>query len=206
MPDLPEYLLYMAPIQNAALIACLGVMSYNNVNQNPALSNLSRSIADPFVNDRRRYVHGIDLHDYVPLYWACHTPMQYVVTRRGVLDQSELIFFRFRTNGILSLPGILTTDGNAASGSTTIYEGIGTLDLVDWRIISTHDCYSVEYKRKKCAEVLVPGSVRPDLIDSICVYTPAIQARLATEIQLLSETLTIRYPAPDIKWIPAYFY
>jgi hypothetical protein len=197
----------MAPIQNAALIACLGVMSYNSVNRDPSLSALSRSIADPFVNDRRRYVHGIDLHDYVPLYWASHTPMQYVVTRRDkILEQSELIFFRFQTNEILSLPGILTTDGNAASGSTSIHQGTGALDSIDWKIVSTNDCYSTEYKRKKCAEVLVPNAIRPDLIASICVYLPPVQARLAAEIQLLSEKLKIRKPSLAIEWVPAYFY
>ena len=207
MPDPPEYLLYMAPIQNAALIACLGALSYNNVNQNSAPSKLSRSIADLFVSDRRRYVHGIDLHDYVPLYWASHTPMQYVVTRRDrILDQSQLVFIRFRTNDILSLPGILTTDGNAASGSTSIHQGTGALDMVDWRIVSTRDCYSTEYKRKKCAEVLVPDSIRPDLIDSICVYLPAVQARLAAEIRLLSKKLKMKDPAPDTVWNPVYFH
>lgn len=74
-------LYYMAPIENAAFIAGFGILSYNTIHAKGDLAAIVHTIADPFVNNRRhgRNVAGRSLHDYVPLYWATHTPMQYVL-------------------------------------------------------------------------------------------------------------------------------
>jgi hypothetical protein len=175
-------LYFMAPAEpNAALIAFLGVYSYNRIHAVPEIADLSVSIADPFVNNRR---HGKPLakrglHDFVPLYWATHTPMQYVVTQKpGGLPQEQLVFFVFDSADVLAIPGVWTTDGNAASNDTMFYEGSDALPYLDWDIIRTPDCWSREYKRRKCAEVLVPDHIPAGVIEEVCVYSDAARRAL----------------------------
>ncbi len=129
MPDL----YYMAPIENAPLIAALGILPYNFIHANERIAALVRTIADPFVNQRRHHIalDGRPLHDYVPLYWATHTPMQYVVTFHHNLPQDQLVFFVMDSDRVLALPGVLTTDGNAASAETVFYTGDGALEYLD---------------------------------------------------------------------------
>jgi hypothetical protein len=162
-------LYYMAPLGNAATIAAFGILSYNTIHANGDLDAVVQNIADPFVNSRRhrRMIDGRSLHDYVPLYWATHTPMQYVVTFHQNLPQEQLIFFVLDSDRVLELPRVWTTDGNAASNETTFYEGAGAIEHLDWRVLRTPNCYSPEYRRKKCAEVLVPDHVSQELITAI---------------------------------------
>src|SRR5881628_1257855 len=113
MANLLTKLYYMVPMNNAPLIAILGILSYNRVNNNPNFRSLTISIADPFVNSRRhwRAIRGLSLHDFVPLYWATHTPMQYVVTvKECKLVQEDLVFFILNAETVLGLPGVYTTD------------------------------------------------------------------------------------------------
>ncbi len=213
MPGLPLY--YMAPLQpNAVLIALLGVFSFNQLHAVPEIADLTRSIADPFVNGRR---HGIPigsgtLHDFVPLYWAIHTPMQYVVTQRpGVFPQDELVFVVFDSTDILAIPSIWTTDGNAASNDTTPYVGVGALPYLDWKVLETPDCWSREYKRRKCAEVLVPDQIPASAISEIRVYSDVARRRLTSKLlaarrQLAASNLTLPLTIPPVIVDASLFY
>lgn len=174
-------LYYMAPMNNAPLIVRHGILSHNRLTSNESLRAASVSIADPFVNERRHAICIGDrsLHDYVPLYWATHTPMQYVVTiQRGELTQHDLVFFVLDARRILELPGVWTTDGNAASDKTKFFEGDGALAHLDWKVLSNRCCFSPDYKRRKCAEVLVPDAVSPHMIAHIAVYNTEARDRL----------------------------
>jgi hypothetical protein len=176
------------PKGNAALIRVIGILSYNQRHRFPVLEKLVSSIADPSVNQRRdwRKVGDRSLHDFVPFYWATHTPMQYVQTIRDkVISQDDLVFFVCDAEEILELPRIWTSDGNAASRETSVPPGRGAEPLMDWKIINTWDCRSKKYKRKKCAEVLVPDLVPPELIKRICVYSDAARAELDRRTDIL---------------------
>jgi hypothetical protein len=175
----------MAPLHNAKMIALLGVYSFNKIHSLPRLAKQSSSIADPFVNDRRDSIRidGCSLHDFVPLYFATHTPMQYVVTvKQKTLAQSELIFFVFDANQIFELPGVLSTDGNAASRQTEFYQGNGSLQYIDWNIINKCECWSKDYKRRKCAEVLVPDHIPCNMIRAIVVNQKSTMRKLRSSI------------------------
>lgn len=175
----------MAPMVCAPWIVLYGILSYNKVKQSHPIRPDTRSIADPFVNNRRdrKTIDGVPLHDYVPLYWATHTPMQYVVTlKTGRLREDNLVFLVFDSEEILSLPGVLTTDGNAASDETNFWKGNGALPSISWEIINTPNCFSKEYKRKKCAEVLVPHEIPPTYSRQVCVKSPDAKVRLEAEL------------------------
>jgi hypothetical protein len=134
-----------------------GVLSFNTrracAEQIPILRQ-GTSIADPEVNSRldRRSIDGRPLHEYANLYWVTHTPMQYVQT----IPQDELVFFVFDADEILQLPGVLTTDGNAACNETQFFEGRGAEPYLDWRILNTPNCYSREYKRRSAQKSWFP--------------------------------------------------
>lgn len=189
----PDELYYMAPIQNALFIAFLGILSYNKIQENEILEKNSISIADPFVNARRKR-----FHDYVPLYWATHTPMQYVVTIRDrKISQNELVFFVIDAKKVLDLPGVLTTDGNAASSDTKILPGKAALSLVDWYIVlHVRNCYSREYKWKKCAEVLVPNTVPTALITKAVVFSEIERDLIVNSLEDICKK--IKLPKPKI--------
>lgn len=179
----------MAPMSNVPYILAYGILSYNEVKSHPDLINNSASIADPFVNNRRHrvVVGGKSLHDYVPLYWATHTPMQYVVTiKERRLDQRDLVFFVFEAKRVLAIPGVVTTDGNAASSETRFFNGKGAIEHLDWGILNTRNCYSREYKRRKCAEVLVPKKIPTSLIGAIVVYDEEAAERLFWTVEIAS--------------------
>jgi len=179
-------------MQNAASIALLGILSYNQLQRLPELDKLSVSIADPFVNRRRhrRQINGRSLHDFVPLYWATHTPMQYVDTvKNGTLPEDDLVFFVLDAGQVLTLPGVMTTDGNAASKETVVCEGLGALLHLDLGIIRTPDCYSHDWKRRKCAEVLVPDRVPTDKISYIAVRTDEVASQLRSTLKTVTDEL-----------------
>ncbi len=213
MCEIGARLFYMAPIQNAAPIAALGILSYNQRHSMPALDSLTTSIADPFVNARRhgKQIGGRSLHDFVPLYWATHTPMQYVVTvKNGILRENDLVFFSLDAAQVLTLPGVMTTDGNAANDETAFYEGRGALDRLDWRILQTPNCYSRHYKRRKCAEVLVPDHVPADNLSYIAVRTEEVAFTLRSTLKALTrEFMNARVPhrvLPDVRVCRTYYY
>jgi hypothetical protein len=180
----------MAPLKQAPLICVAGVLSYNNIHKKSRLKDYISSIADPFVNGRReRLMVGTrPLHDFVPLYWSVHTPMQYVVTiKRRCLPENELIFFEFRSDEILSIDGVLSTDGNVASWDTETFDGDGALDNIDWDIVDNPKCISPEWKRKKQAEVLVPERIPAEYIHRVVTQTIATSDRLEQAVQELTE-------------------
>lgn len=194
MSGFPPHLYYMAPLcPNAALIYLNGILPYNIVRSTPTASAAVPSIADPTINHRRHklLVDGKSLHDFVPLYWATRTPMQYVILRDGLIRREDLVFFVCDSARVLALPGVLTTDGNAASPDTTFYHGFSGIDAVDWRIVDTPDAWSREYRRKKAAEVLVPERVPPACIAHVCVSCDESRHRL---LELVGAPRTITRP------------
>ena len=166
-----DHLHYMAPLGTAKLIAVFGIQSYNELQsarKKPPYSDLiesigTKSIADPSVQFRRDRItiDGKSLHDYVPLYFGVHTPMQYVVTRNNINTQDTVItFVEIDTAMVFRNRGVLYTDGNAASTDTIVFRDESGIDQIDWNIVlHTNNCFSKEYKRVKCAEVLVPNCV-----------------------------------------------
>jgi len=183
-----DHLHYMAPIGTAKLIAIKGILSYSekqNALRDPSYETLIRelgaqSIADPNVQYRRHgiTIDGKPLHDYVPLYFGVHTPMQYVVTRDNITDQDITItFMEIDTAMVFKKSGVLYTDGNAASGDTNFFKDVSGIDGIDWQIVlRTPNCYSKQYKRIKCAEVLVPGRVDPKCIKRFVFLTERAQS------------------------------
>lgn len=99
-----------------------------------------------------------------------HPDANVVTIVRRTVAQHDLVFFVLDASRVLEIPGVLTTDGNAASDETRFFKGDGAIPHLDWQILRNPCCYSRDYKRRKSAEVLVPDVVPPNIIAHIGVY------------------------------------
>ena len=119
---------------------------------------------------------GRPLHDYANLYFNARNPMMFKRRSR----HEDLAIMRITTD-VLDLAGVVITDANAASDYRRFEgapEGIAIVDdaltfAKDWRHANRIEYY--RHKSAMCAEVLVPGSVRPHFIDG--AYTSGAAGR-----------------------------
>jgi len=155
---------YIAPVENVASIARRGILSHT------LASRIDHtSIAMEEIQARRRVVvvpGGDPLHNYVNLYICARNPMLY--KRRAL--HARLCVLRINPK-VLDLEGVVVSDRNASSQ----YARFAPPPL-GLRLISKEAVFSdfwthpedpiAEYRHKsiKCAEVLVPHRVPPELI------------------------------------------
>jgi hypothetical protein len=180
-------------MRNVPFMLAFGILSYNRIKDVPHLS-----VARWEVQERRRSlipVTGKPVHDYVPLYIATHTPMQYVIVtpspqkaRQPVVTQDDLVFLEVSATGALRTQGVLFANGNAASVHTTFHTDPAALIDFDWNSIFLPNayphCYDREWKRKKSAEILLPDRVAPELISRVVVHSDSAKQRLVDSIKL----------------------
>lgn len=187
-------LYYMAPFKNAVWISIVGILCRSLV-KSLQQSYFEEIASERVVKRRERkwFEDGRSLLDYVPLYFTTHTPTQYVITRDFGMDyvtipQEHLVFIEVDAIQVFKMPGVIFTDGNAASRATNFYTDLADLDRLDWQVLRTPNCWSSEYKRKKAAEVLVPKWVPPYLIVRFVTYNEETRDNLIkARKQLLKE-------------------
>lgn len=176
---------YVAHIANLPSIIQLGLLSHNRME---TLEH--RSIADESVQDRRRMRKlptGRYLHEYVNMYIDARNPMLYRISQGP--EHRNLCVIEV-SKGVRNLPGVVITDGNAASGSgvlgTRFYspeQGVRSLRTEDvycqwWTSADPHE--KQERVRKRMAEVLVPDRVPPSYFKRIvtsCTETKTVLER-----------------------------
>ena len=139
----------------------------------------------------------IDVHDYVPLYFARDTPMWYVLMHaapskgRRALQKGDLVFLCINAELTFRHSGVWFSDGNAASHRTRYYRNINDLAKLDWDTIWSPNeypnCYQDEWKRKKASEVLVPGCIPLVYIDRLDVQTEETKTELIGELNAMTE-------------------
>lgn len=155
---------YITPIANVSSILDRGILSHRR-----AQPITHQSIADPKVQDRRSKVRvpgGRPLHEYVNLYISARNPMMF---RRR--DQNTTLCVLRVNTGVLDLPGVVVTDRNAASDYRRFAPAPIGLAIVDRDLVFaefwTHPDDQIKQWRHasiKCAEILVPDSVAPEMI------------------------------------------
>lgn len=159
---------FIAPINNLASIMERGILSNRRVQ-----GITHESVADHKVQERRSRVRvpdGRPLHEYANLYFDARNPMMY---RR--LDCRDALAVVCVSPAALDIPGAVIADGNAASTGTRFHPSPRGLAMLDSRYTYarywTDPDWSVraERKRRRCAEVLVPDLVPPELVVRACV-------------------------------------
>lgn len=176
--DLTE-LHYITPIVNVTSILKLGILSNREVTRRRVKSE---SVALPDVQERResKVIPGAKpLHEYVNLYICARNPMMYL--RRS---QHETLCVLQISPAVLSLPGVVIADGNAASGPTAFWQSPSGLSKVDKDTVfaewwtDPNEFVLWENRRVKCAEVLVPDKLDAKFILGAYVSCDAAEVQL----------------------------
>lgn len=182
-----ERLHCIMPIANLASVMQHGILCYDD-----AAKLRHESVAMQPVQDRRdakSVPQGLRLHEYANLYFHARNPMMY--KRRS---EAPSLCVLAVARGVLSTPGVVLADSNAASPYARF------LDLSHWHLIDFDDVFAAswwhpddpvrfqQHRLRKCAEVLVPRRVAPELIQGAYVVNGAAQAL----VQAQAPTLPIR--------------
>jgi len=140
---------------------------------------------------RKNSSGGLPLHHYANLYVNARNPMLY----RNCHEQSSINLCVLRiSKDVLSLPGVVVTDGNAATTRTRFHESPTGFQHLDKELVFADywtDNDPIVADRKKwiiCAEVLVPYKVESRfLIGTFVVSTHTAQSLTQKGIHLSSE-------------------
>ena len=167
------------PIANVSSVMEHGLLSYERV-----AKLVHHSVALQAVQDRRdkkQVPGGLKLHQYANLYFHARNPMMF--KRKG--QANELCVIRVSID-VLKLNGVVISDSNAAS------DYVRFLHPLQWKFLDFDDIYAMDWRHpddriayyrhsaRKCAEVLVPHRLPPNLILGAYVVSQAASAKLAT--------------------------
>jgi len=179
---------YITPIANVPSILEKGILSHNQ-----AKRVHHESVAMNEIQDRRAKVTvpgGRKLHDYVNLYICARNPMMYKRQARF----KELCVLRVSPD-VIDFPGVVITDGNASGDYVRFSAAPKGLTIVDrdWTFTDDwRDSDPIQYFRKKaakCAEVLVPDTVKKAYITG--AYVACDEAKTALECLVKDITVEI---------------
>jgi len=174
------------PIENIPSVIRYGILSNE---EGAKLPREPASVADGIMQDRRavkKVPGGLRLHRYAYLYFCARNPMLY----KRQNERNRICVLRIARR-ILSVPGVVLTDQNAASDYVRFLASpSGLVDInFDWVFAEywTDPNPILEFRRKstKCAEVLVPNRVAPEYIEG--AYETARAALLKTGFELRVE-------------------
>jgi hypothetical protein len=155
---------FITAIDNVPSILEHGVLSNRR-----AAQLAHTSVAMEEVQDRRREkrIPGAGLlHEYANLYFDAHNPM---LSKRR--NRNDTICVLRIDQAVLDEPGVIVADRNAASDYVRFYTTATGIEALDKALVfarfwtNADDPYeAMRLKSIKCAEVLVPDSVSPDLL------------------------------------------
>jgi ssDNA thymidine ADP-ribosyltransferase, DarT len=160
------------PITNVASVMNRGILSHEQAAKLPHHSVAMQEIQDR--RDQKSVPNGLRLHQYANLYFHARNPMLY---KRRHEDVCVLTL----STGAFLIDKAVITDQNAAS------DYVRFLSPTQWRVLEFEDIFALDWrhpddpyryyrhKSRKCAEVLVPRSVPPNMI--IGAYVPDDSAR-----------------------------
>lgn len=142
------------------------------------------------------------VNDYVPFYFSVRTPMLYnIITGHGVpaSPQKDIIYICCKLNELVT--GDFQwcfTDGNAAKRLTKFARKLTSLELLDWRSITTTDFRDENADgdedriRKKHAEFLVKDHVPVNYIKGIVVLNQAKKEQVEAIIDELDLKIEVK--------------
>jgi hypothetical protein len=177
------------PTANIASILQHGILSYELAAKLPHSSIALQPVQDR--RDQKQVPGGLKLHQYANLYFHARNPMMF---KRK--DQAHDLCVLQVSTAVFALAGAVMSDQNAATNYVRFY------DPSQWKLLPFDDIYAMDWrhpddqvaywrhKARKCAEVLVPHRVEPEMILGAHVVDEAAKARLAERGFSLPVTLS----------------
>jgi hypothetical protein len=160
------------PIENIPSVLEHGILSFARAAK---IQHSSVALHDvQSVRDGKSVTGGLPLHDYANVYFHARNPM--MSKRRD--DAHTLCVLRVSLR-ILQIPGAVVTDQNAASAYVRFHAPdrieLLNLDIIFARSWKHPENQIEEWKHSsaKCAEVLVPHRIPPELIEGAYVCNAA---------------------------------
>lgn len=168
------------PIANLRSVLQHGVLSYDRANKLRHRSVAMQPVQD--LRDIKSVPQGLRLHQYANLYFDARNPMLF---KR--LSEAASLCILAVSRDALAIPGVVITGQNAASGYVRFlhpdhWEAIDFDDVFarDWRHPGDYARY-LQHKSRKCAEILVPRLVPPELLLGAYVISSAAGALVRAE-------------------------
>ena len=165
------------PIANIPSVMQHGILSHERAEKLQHHSVAMQPVQDR--RDSKRVPAGLKLHQYANLYFHARNPMMFV--RKA--DAPNLCVLQISLD-VLRVDGVVITDSNAASTYVRF------LDPSQWSEIDFNDVFAddwthadnppryYQHKSRKCAEVLAPHGVGPQLISGAYVVDATAEADL----------------------------
>lgn len=171
------HLNYITHVNNLNSILNGGILCRNEVERLGL--KYERIDWDSVQNLRKGHIKNI--HDFVPLFFATHTPMLYVTCHDGGL-QNDVAVLKIDIE-ILENDGVSFSDRNCAKHDVNIFTDLSDLTNLKWDIIKTKNCWSQAYRPYKSAEVLVFNKVDVSYIYSVFLATQETKRKVDRMVQ-----------------------
>lgn len=150
------------PIANIPSVMTHGILSHERASQMDHISVAMEAIQEK--RDKKQIPGGLKLHQYANLYFHARNPMMYKRKEQA----PSLCVLRVST-AVLNVGGVVLSDSNASS------DYVRFLAPSQWQLLPFEDIYSMDWRHpdpitffrqrsRKCAEVLVPHRVDPNMI------------------------------------------
>lgn len=200
---IPEniYLYRMVHWQNVEYILLNGLCCREHTNADPNYINIGHG---QLISDRHNHPIALpntgNLGEYVPFYFAGHTPMLYLIMNgyKGVTmrPQKDIVFLVFKLETIENSDlEYIFTDRNAKIAIANFYDDLNDLEQLRWDIIKSkewkNDESNLSRQDFKQAEFLIKNHVPVKYIHAIVVkneerklYFEELLTKLALDIKV----------------------
>lgn len=165
------------PLANVGSVLQHGILSHESVAKIEHVSAAMEEIQER--REKKRVPGGLRLHQYANLYFHARNPMLY----KRKENAPNPCILRVSTE-ILTLPGVVITDQNAASDLVRFLHpdqyrllDFDSIFAMNWTHASDPFAYRL-HRLKKCAEVLVPYVVDPQFLIGAYVVNRDAATRL----------------------------
>ena len=190
-----HYFNRIEPIDNLSSILKLGILSRNEV--------ISKNIDFKDVSwvdvQKCRALNFKDIHNYVPLYFAKHTPMLYVLSE-WENKKFKLAIIKINLK-VLEEDKVFFTNISCSRNDKdrVIYKNPESLKELNWEIINTRSGNTDEYKKYKSAEVLVFERVDIKYISLIVVADDIVKNNIVEKYKAINPEI-IKVDYDEFNW------
>ncbi|MGA3171277.1 MAG: DUF4433 domain-containing protein [Chthoniobacteraceae bacterium] len=164
-------------IDNVPSVLKLGILSFAEASRIQHSSVALQEMQD--IRDGKSVTGGLPLHEYANVYFHARNPM---MSKRR--DEAHRLCVLRVSMRILEISGAVITDQNATSKYVR-FNAPDKLDLLDLEVIFARNWKHPEDKIKewkhssaKCAEVLIPKRIPPEMIEGAYVCNGAARQSL----------------------------
>lgn len=201
-PPNPTYIFRMIHFKNIEYVLTNGMYHKGHEKADPNYVN----IGDPgLIKDRNDYDIKIDhpggkLGEYVPFYFAGHSPMLYQIKtgyRVAQIPQKDIIFVCCDIEDVIrACDKWCFTDGHAKNNMSNFYNDIKELSNIDWDAVNAqmwnNTADDFDRQRKKQAEFLVKYHVPINCIKAVIVKSEEKKRQVENIISKLKLEIPVK--------------